>query len=94
MAITFVEKQKKQKYLFFILLGLLLLTFFFLQREFLTKPEPMRPLIEAEIPEAKKIKINFAVLESPRIQGLEAFEEPVSLEPGEQVGRENPFLPY
>lgn len=94
MAITFIEQKKKQKYLFIALIGLLLLIFFVFQKEFLAKPKLIDPFIEEEIPEQEKIKINFEALKSPWLQELEPFEQSVSVEQGEEVGRENPFLPY
>ena len=94
MAITFVEQKKKQKYLFIVLIGLLLLIFFVFQREFLAKPTPVDQFMGEEIPEQEKIKINFEALKSPWLQELEPFDEPVSVEQGEEIGRENPFLPY
>ncbi len=93
MAITFVEQRKKQKYLFSILAGLLLLIFFVFCREFFAKPKPIDLLTE-EVPEQEKIKINFEIFQSPWLQELEPFEESVSVQQGEEVGRENPFLPY
>jgi len=93
MAITFVEEQKKQKYLFLLLIGLILLTFFILQREFLFKPKTLQPLMPTEVLQPKQIEINFEILRSPQLEMLEPFQSIIPSEE-EEIGRENPFLPY
>lgn len=89
MAITFLQQRKKQKRLIFVLLAVIILIFIVVWRGFLVKPEPVLVPIISEPP---KIEINFGVLESPILKELQVFEEIKSFE--EQVGRENPFVPY
>jgi len=73
----------------YIILGAaLLLSFlaFFLVQKVFFKEE-----VKKEIP-PPKIEIDFRVLESQALKELEPFEK---IEPFEdQIGRENPFLPY
>lgn len=49
-----------------------------------------RPPVEALKP--REVKINWEVLKDPRLKELQPFEEIKPFE--EEIGRENPFLPY
>ena len=90
MATTF-PKEKKSKYYLILLLVIifLLVIFFVVWRIFLAKPATVSPSIVLKRPE---IKINFETLKSPILKELQPFEEIKPFE--EDVGRENPFLPY
>lgn len=93
MAITFIEERKKQKYLIFIFIGILLVIFIVIWQGFLKKEKPV--FIEEKKERAmifEKIKINFEVLDNPILKELQPFEKIPSFE-GEK-GRKNPFLPY
>jgi hypothetical protein len=83
-----MPEEKRQQYL---LLVLLIVIFggaiWFLWPKF--KPE-LPPPVEPQKPE--KIDINFQFLESPALKELQPFEEIPS--PPEEIGRENPFIPY
>lgn len=85
-------KIPQKKYLVpgLILLSLLSILFalLFARGMFLEKgPEGgVTPLPKPEM------KIDFSVLESPVLEGLKPFEKIPPFE--EEVGRENPFLPY
>jgi len=50
------------------------------------------PIPVPEITRMPAIKINLDVLESPLLQEFQLFEEILPFE--EEVGRDNPFLPY
>lgn len=87
MAIALFRQRKTQKYLILALIVIILLILVVIWQGFLLKPklppEGLRP---------KKIEINFEVLKSPRLEELQPFEEIPPFE--EEVGRENPFVPY
>jgi len=91
MAITFLKKKKKQKNLvqIFLLIVFLLLLFFlynFQQKkeDTVVVPEPV-----LEVPE---IEIKWEAVKDSRLEELKLFEEINPFE--EEVGREDPFLPY
>ena|SRR3989344_1734687 len=95
LAITFLEKRKKQRYLiliFALVIMVALLVFWF---GFLTKLEQLFSSPETVMPPRKNIEISWEVLQDPRLDSLEKFEEipPLRQEGGEQ-GRENPFEPF
>ena len=98
MAITFLERRKLQRR-YLIIFGLIILvTVLIFWRGFLVKEKPVFP---GEIPEMKRVNIDFKILENPILKGLRSFEEiapfkgaAVEEEMTGKVGRENPFLPY
>lgn len=87
----------RQKKIIWILLLLILIWAVWSSRDFFVKissppPPPSQP---------KKAEINFGVLKNPLLQGLQPFEEIPTFEfeegvavPEEEIGRENPFLPF
>ena len=99
MAITFLEKRKIQKS-FILILGIILLIIalviwrgFFVKEKLVLPGEILKP--------SKKVEINFEILESPILKGLQPFEEIKTYEEEisegvvtEKIGRENPFMPY
>lgn len=91
MAITFPKERKKQQYLIFVFIGVVLLVgwlIFYKKPRVSLIPPPLAP--EPEI-----IEIDFGVLQNPILQELEVPEEiPAPEEEGVEVGRENPFEPY
>ena len=92
MAITFLEERKIQKRFILILGTILLIIVLVIWRGFFVKEKPISP---GEIVEpAKRVEIDFEILESPILKGLEPFEEIEPIEAGIEIGRENPFLPY
>jgi len=93
MAITFLEERKIQKRLILILGIILLIIVLVIWRGFFVKEKPIWEAGEVLKP-AKKIEINFEILESPILKGLEPFEEIEPIEAGIEIGRENPFLLY
>jgi len=88
MVVTFIEPKKRQKYLVFILIVIIIVIVFLVWNYFLAKPKlpPLAPLPPSEI------KINFEILKSPILDELQLFEEISPFE--EEIGRENPFIPY
>ena len=93
MVITFARRRKIQKYLSLVLGIIILVTIFIFWLGFFKKEKIfiMQPLPEF-IP--KKIEINFQVLKSSIFQELQPFPERPLLPSEEEMGRENPFLPY
>jgi len=90
MAITFFQKRKIQRYLIPVFIGAFLITGIIIWQGFFKKEEP--PLPEEVLRPFKKIKINFEILKSLLLEELQPFEEIPPFE--EEIGRENPFLPY
>jgi len=91
MAITFLEKRKKLRELIPVVVAAILISAFILWRGFFVKGEPQLPGELLEKP-AKKIEINFQVLKHPIFKKLQLFEKIPVFE--QDLGRENPFLPY
>lgn len=88
MVLPFLETRKKQKYLSWVLLIIILIGALWFGKNYLVKPLP--PPLPS--PKEKKVEINLEILNSPILQELQPFEE-ISPFEGE-TGRENPFLPY
>lgn len=89
MAITFIEKRRRLRYLFPILAIVILITAIVLWQGFFVEEKPVLPPIE--IP-TKKIEIDFETLKNPFLEELQPFEVIPPFE--EEVGRENPFISY
>lgn len=99
MAIVFVQQNKKQKVLLFILIGSLIITALVVWYGFFREEKSATELYIEENTEAsqEEVKINFSVLKNPLLKELQPFSEiqPLgsSSTPG-TAGRENPFIPY
>lgn len=92
MAITFLEERKIQKRFILILGIILLIIVLVVWQGFFVKEKPILP---GEIGKpSKKVEIDFEILESPILKGLQSFEEIKPIEAGIKIGRENPFAPY
>ncbi|HDL74945.1 MAG TPA: hypothetical protein ENH06_00990 [bacterium] len=91
MAITFLKKKKKQKNLvqIFLLIVFMLLLFFLYNLQH--KKQDISVVTEPvlEIPE---IEINWVAVQDKRLEEFNLFEEIKPFE--EEIGREDPFLPY
>ncbi len=91
MAGRIIEKSKKQKYLTFLFVALLIIAFLIMffgvweGQRFFTVP-PSRFSFSRQ-----ELKINFEILENPLLKELQSFEA-ISLP--KEKGRENPYLPY
>ncbi len=96
MAITFLQKKKIQRYLILVFIVVLLIIALILWLGFRKKEAPPSP--EEVFKPKREVKINFEILESSFLKELEPFEEIKPFEetklPEEEIGRENPFLPY
>ena len=92
MAINILEKQKKQKYLIFVFLGLIIIIF--IVAWFFWGPGKTFPKgsIIPTTPTLSKVKIDFEVLRDPILQKLQPFEEIQPFE--DEIGRDNLFFPY
>lgn len=89
MAITFIEKRRRLKYLFPVLIVIILLTAFIWWRGFFTKEKLI--LSPIEVVPVKKIEINYEIFKHPLLEKVKPLE-PIPLFEG--IGRENPFIPY
>lgn len=89
MAVDFVEKKKKQKYLLFFGLGLVAVTAVILYFGYFNAGEELS-VPDTTIIAKKNIKIKYEVLENPLIKDLLPFES-APLYEGD-LGRENPFV--
>ena len=92
MAVTFSRQRKKQKFLVYFLIGIVLFAFLVLWkgflRETLTITEKPSPLIF----KSEKIEIDFNIFNDARFKNLEKFEKTPSFE-GE-TKRGNPFIAF
>ncbi len=95
MAITFIQQKKTQRYLILIFGALILIIAFVFFFDYFQEREEIfigKPDVSKHLPQ---IKIDFQVLESSVFQKLsEPFPDLPSVLSPEEVGRENPFLPY
>lgn len=89
MAVDFVQKNRKQKYLLFIVVGLAVVTFIILWFGYFNKAEEL-PGQESVYIIKKNIRIEYETLESPLLKELSPFES-APLYEGD-MGRENPFI--
>ena len=99
MAITFLEERKVQRRYILIFLLIILITVWVVWRGLFVKEQPVSPA--GVLKPAKKVEIDFKILDNPTLQGLRPFEEIKTYgeeisggEAIEKVGRENPFVPY
>lgn len=88
MPITLFQTRKRQRYLILVLIAIIPVIFLVLWYGFFIKEKAFLP----ESLELKRIEIGWEVLKDPRLEALQSFEEIVPF--GEEVGRENPFVPY
>jgi len=89
MAITFIQQRKKQQYFIaaFVFLSLIIFSIFainFLRQQ--------KTVLLPTVLEPKKIKIDLGILEEPALKEFQPFEVIGPFE--DDIGRENPFLPY
>ena len=97
MSITFLEKREKQKQIGLVL-AILAATFIIWQFfSFISAQSEKKPALSQEsFKPAKEVKIDFKILESSRLTGLQLFEKIKPFEIGKEleIGRENPFTNY
>jgi len=101
MAIIFTKREKRQSALIIVFALVVIITIIVLWRGFFGKESPALPE-EVFLPPPKEVKINFKILEHPKLKELQPFTEiepfreipPTEDEPGKKIGRENPFIPY
>ena len=91
MAILFLEKTKKQRYLLIVFLIFILIFALIIWRGFFVKEKPPEKVIPKPV---KKIEIDFETLKNPILENFEPVEKIIPLGPEIEIGRENPFLPY
>ncbi len=92
MAITFLEKRKKLRYLFPILAAVILITTIVLWKGFFKKEKPPQITPESFSQPAEKVEINIEALENPLLEEFQPFGQ---IEPFEgEVGRQNPFMSF
>jgi len=91
MAITFLEKRKIQKYFVLIFGATIFLIALIIWQGFFVEEKPVFPKEVSK--SAKKIEIDFEILENPILRGLQPFEkiQPIeAIDEGIEIGRENP----
>ena len=91
MAILFLEKTKKQKYLIIVFLVVILITALVIWRGFFIKEKPSEKVISKP---KREIQIDFETLKNPILEEFLQIEKIIPLGPEIEIGRENPFLPY
>ena len=92
MAITFLEKTKRQRNLIYIFIAVVLITSLTIWLGFLKPKKPSEEVIPPISTE--KIEIDFEVLKNPFLEKLQIFEGLPQLPSEGKIGRENPFIPY
>lgn len=93
MAITFLEKRKRLRYLFPILAFVVLITIIVLWKGFFIKKEGSNQITPESLNQpAKKVEINLETLRNPLLEEFQPFGKVESFE-GE-VGRQNPFISF
>jgi len=100
VIISFLEKRKKQKYLLWVLLLVVLTGLTVVLYSALVGPAKPLPGEAGIVPiQKKEIIINLDILKSPVFQEFTPFEISEEATPTEEEvrvvpGRENPFVPY
>ena len=92
MAISFLEKRKIQKQFILILIAIVLITILVIWRGFFAGEKITLP--KENLEQAKKVKINFDILEDPILKSLEPFTEIEPIGESVEFGRENPFQSF
>ena len=91
MAITFLQTKKRQRYMVLILALIIFAILIIIWQDFLKTPEVL-PSSQTTSLIRQKVNINFEILKDPQLTELQAFEQILPFE--EEIGRENPFIPY
>jgi len=91
MAILFLEKTKKQKYLIIVFLVVILITALVIWRGFFIKEKPSEKVISKP---KREIQIDFETLKNPILKEFQPIEKIIPLGPEIEIGRENPFISY
>ena len=96
MAINFVRKKKKEKYLVIALVVAIPIIIFIFWYGFLRKEKPSIDRTTLPRESFSRVNINFQVLEDPILQELTSFPELPYFPSAEEgnLGRNEPFLPY
>jgi len=102
MAIILTQQRKRQRYLI-ILTVIVITALILIWWNYLIKSKEKKSAVPLNIYVPKEIKINFNIFNNPLLSELQLFEEIPPFEQNvvtpveegiENVGRENPFLPY
>jgi len=96
MAIVFLQKEKKQRNLIIVFAAVILISLLVLWLGVFSEEEP--EVEEIPLFPKREIKIDFGVLENPKLENFRPFSEIESFKEstttGQIIGRENPFLLY
>lgn len=92
MAITFIEKRKRLKYLIPVLGAIILIIAFIFWYGFFAEKKAPLPDLVLKPPIGQEIEIDFQLLRNPIFEKLTPFEQIPVIE--EEIGRENPFAPF
>jgi len=90
MAIVYLKQKKIQRILILIFIIVLLIIATVIWQGFFK--EEKETFLEELILPREEVKIDFDFLKSPFLEELQPFSEIEPLE--EEIGRENPFIPY
>jgi len=91
MAITFLQAKKRQKNLTLILVLVIIAILVIVWQGFLKGGgTPTLPYVTPLTP--RGVNIDWPTLEDSQITELQAFEKILLFE--DEIGRENPFIPY
>lgn len=98
MAIEFEEEKKKQKYLIGVAVAILLITSVILWRGYFSEVElPEKETASTSTQPQFSIEslpqIDFNILEANILEELNTYPSIEGIDE-EEIGRENPFLPY
>jgi hypothetical protein len=93
MPISFLEQEKKNRFLLPVLGGIVLITLIIIWVGFFKKPSALPLLPSGAITSpVQRINIDWETLKNPILGTLEPFWEILPLKSAS--GRKNPFLPY
>ena len=90
MALGYIQQKKRQKYLVIVFLIVIVVTLFVVWQGFFREESDLSSIA---IPPPRPAQIPFELLEGEALKSLLLFEEIPSL-PKEELGRENPFVPF
>lgn len=96
MAITFAEKEKRQKNLVFVFIVAVFVAVLIFYFGYFLKKEKPQPAETKPVVLPQKVEINFEFLKNPIFGELQVFEKIGPAKP-EEIGRkdpDNPFINY
>ena len=92
MALNFLQQKKKQKIVLAGLVIVILITSVVLWRGFFTTESSIEIRQSSGLQSLKRANIDFSLFDNPIFERIQAPPPPAPLP--ENIGRENPFLPF